>query len=46
MKVYIVIELQKGKQPKIIGTYKDKKKAEQESYDSNNWRNVIEQEVK
>jgi hypothetical protein len=44
MKVYIVVELNKKDVPKIIGTYKDKKKAESVSYESG-WRNVITQDV-
>lgn len=45
MKVYIIIELEKDKQPKIIGTYKDKKKAKQIESEGTSWRNLIEQEV-
>lgn len=45
MKVYIVIELEKDKQPKIIGTYKDKKKAQQVESEGTSWRNTITQEV-
>ena len=46
MKVYVVIELDKNKQvPSIIGTYKDKKKAEDISNQGTAWRNVVTQEV-
>lgn len=47
MKVYVVIELPKEGVPKIIGTYKNKRKDEEIAYskDAKEWRNVVEQTV-
>ena len=46
MKVYIVIELE-NEIPKIIGVFKNKKKAENVAYDKDrkNWTNIIEKEL-
>ena len=46
MKCYIVIELAKGKEPKIIGVYRTRAAAETvASADPKVWRNVIEKPI-
>ena len=44
---WIVIELVKGKEPKILGVFKTKSAAEAVAYaDAKAWRNVIEQPLR
>ena len=46
MKCYIVIELAKGREPKIIGVFRTKAAAEAVAYaDPKVWRNVIEKPI-
>lgn len=46
MKCYIVIELAKGKEPKIIGVYRTRAAADAvASADPKLWRNVIEKPI-
>ena len=46
MKCYIVIELAKGKEPKIIGVYRTRTAAEAVACaDPKVWRNVIEKPI-
>ncbi len=47
MKCWIVIELSKGKPPKILGVFKTKAAAETVAYaDQDAWRNVVEQTLR
>ena len=47
MKVYIVVELNKDTEPKVLNVFKNKKDAEKEAYkDSKAWRNIIERELR
>ena len=46
MKCYIVIELAKGKEPKIIGVYRTRAAADAVAYvEPKVWRNVIEKPI-
>jgi hypothetical protein len=45
-KVYIAIGLEKGKEPKILGVYDSKEKANEQYKDSKMWVNISEQTVK
>lgn len=45
-KVYIAIGLEKGKEPKILGVYDSKEKANEHYKDSKMWVNISEQTVK
>ncbi len=47
MKCWIVIELAKGKPPKILGVFRNKVAAETVAYaDPDAWRNVVEQTLR